>query len=165
MSSNVYMHRLAVSRSHLYGMGRDGKLYVSSTSKHRIVWKRVESAPDALVHICATYDEKYLWVQTAYLGFLIGKSGVELEVRTQMLRNYGRDRETYVEIDTRSMTASTTEITRRGSPADWNKGITYKGVSDALLTYHNEVVVVSSGRLRLIQWEPYFFESTSLRVE
>lgn len=159
MSSNFYMHRLAVSRSHLYGMGRDGKLYIASTSKHRVVWKRVESSPDALVHISSTYDGKYLWVQTAYLGFLIGKRGTELEVRTQMLRNYGRNRETYVEIDTRNMVAHSV------SAEEKTRGITYKGVSDALLTYHNEVVVVSSGRLRLIQWKPYFFESTSLRVE
>lgn len=151
------MLRLVVFRRNLYGLGRDAKLYMAKirVKKNRVMWCLYECCPEKLIHISVTYDQKYLWVQTRTQGFLLGKNGIESEVRTQALRNYGRDRETYLEIEHGCVRASIRmkNQDRRQDP-----------VEDALLTYHNEIITTVQGRLLLVDWKPYVLDKASVKV-
>lgn len=162
VASNIQAFRVTSFRGHLYALGSEAgavaALYVmdnAELSTGQWQWRLCTWAPTNLYHFSSTLDGKYLWLQDTERGYLYTQAGSLLQqAATTLRRVYGKDNESYLEIDSTAFTA-------RVQPS----GYVLSSVADALLTYYGEVAELSVGdsavyrKLVLINWKPYYLQN------
>lgn len=149
---NIKIQHMEVFAGYLYGLG-SGMLYrlVTETMKDkRWYWEPCSWSPVGLSHMSSTLDTKNLWLQNKNKGYLYDQGYNLVEtIKFTGKRIYGADPKHYIDISNHSA------IVYPGKEE-------YGNVANAVMTYHGDVVILTTEQLktyqnvRLVNWEPYY---------
>jgi len=156
MTNNIILIRITSFNGYLYALGKDKLLYILPNDlffSDIWIWNPIDWTPSEIIHISSTYNSEFLWIQTLDTGYLYDDiDHLILECNNYKLKRvYGRNNETYIEIDNDKHTATIYP----------GKKIV-ENIYDATLSYYDDLMPIKMNErntyrgVTIVNWNPYF---------
>lgn len=154
ITNNRYLKSIVSYNGYLYGIDKNGTLYVLSNDYYEMtywVWKKVKGAPHNIKHINTTLNCQYLLLQ-ADENYLYNENFEYKKIKIKGKRIYGKNDQCYLDIENNTCHVH----------VDGDKIKSFKHILNGVMNHDNDIFLINiydneHKYVKIIDYKPFYF--------